>query len=144
MFPRASKEKLHSLGLHRVNRKKGSGGPIKGLPVTGRAPSSHGSTSLDEKAFARTFGYRGLAHTHDTAIPLTHQPYNASTLDWVTFNSTAHSALMYSALECRLRGLKYTQHSVLSTSSVLACTQHSVHQIRLGARGLRTVQHGAE
>jgi len=46
MFPRASKEKLHSLGLHRANRKKGSGGPIKGLPVTGRAPSSHGSTSL--------------------------------------------------------------------------------------------------
>ena len=25
MFPRASKEKLHSLGLHRANRKKGSG-----------------------------------------------------------------------------------------------------------------------
>jgi len=44
MFPPASKEKLDSLGLAPIEKRLR--GPIKRLPVTGRAPSSHGSTSL--------------------------------------------------------------------------------------------------
>ena len=44
MFPPDSKEKLDSLGLAPIEKRLR--GPIKRLPVTGRAPSSHGSTSL--------------------------------------------------------------------------------------------------
>ena len=44
MFPPASKEKLNSLGLALIEKRLR--GPIKRLPVTGRAPSSHGSTWL--------------------------------------------------------------------------------------------------
>ena len=43
MFPPASKEKLDSLGLAPIEKRLRG---IKRLPVTGRAPSSHGSTSL--------------------------------------------------------------------------------------------------